>query len=88
MAQKIEEAAAPVFWYPIRMQSATRYSTRIACNQVSKDIAVLDKLNERAIMAVKKNDTRELASTIDAMKDKFMESWSRIMAAIESRKRQ
>jgi hypothetical protein len=37
---------------------------------------------------VKKNDTKELASTIDAMKAKFMESWGRIMAAIESRKRQ
>jgi hypothetical protein len=70
------------------MQSATRFSTRIACNQVSKDTAALDKLNELAIEAVKQNDTKELASTIDAMKAKFVESWGRIMAAIESRKRQ
>ena len=88
MGQKIEEAAATVFWYLTRMQSATRYSSRIACNQVKNDTAALDKLNERAIIAVKTNDTKELASTIDAMKAKFMESWGRIMAAIESRKRQ
>ena len=88
MRQKIEEAAATVFCYPYKMQSVTRQSARIASSQVSKDIALLDKLNERAIIAVKKNDTKELASTIDEMKEKFMQSWGRIMAAIESRKRQ